>query len=88
MYMYMYVKFVSCSSTIGSMNLESYLKKLAEPCKKFSFKTEKLNSVLQVYKKKKKKTENCLVWQIWELAIQDLEIQNLACQINVLKIQD
>ena len=44
--MYMYVKFVSCSSTIGSMNLESYLKKLAQPCKKFSFKTEKLHRKL------------------------------------------
>ena len=91
MYMYMYVKFVSCSSTIGSMNLESYLKKTSTAMQKVQFQDWKITLCsisLQKKRKKKTKTENCLVSQVWELAIQDLEIQDLACQINVLKIQD
>ena len=60
------------------------LKKTSTAMQKVQFQDWKITLCsISLQKKEKKKTENCLVWQIWELAIQDL-----ACQINVLKIQD
>ena len=64
-------------------------KKTSTAMQKVQFQAWKITLCsISLQKRKQTKTENCFVWQIWELAIQDLEVQDLACQINVLKIQD